>query len=90
MYAVPSDLQVRGLTLLHSMPGEASALRNLCNRIGFPKPTYYGVGFSVKAKPEANNLAYTASTLGLHCDLPFYMYNPGTYNAGTEVISDTM
>ena len=27
--------------------------------------------------PEANNLAYTSATLGLHTDLPYYSYTPG-------------
>ena len=71
------DLQVRGLTLVRDMPCEESILLTLFNRMGFPKSTHYGSRFSVKAKPQANNLAYTASTLGLHCDLPFYVYNPG-------------
>ena len=33
--------------------------------------------FHVMSKPEANNLAYTASYLPLHTDLPFYRYQPG-------------
>ena len=31
----------------------------------------------VRSKPDANNLAYTGASLGLHTDLPYYRYTPG-------------
>ena len=33
--------------------------------------------FEVKAKYDANNLAYTTNFLPLHIDLPYYDYIPG-------------
>jgi len=33
--------------------------------------------FEVKAKYDANNLAYTSNFLPLHIDLPYYDYIPG-------------
>ncbi|XP_059091647.1 gamma-butyrobetaine dioxygenase-like [Tigriopus californicus] len=71
------DLRLYGLTILNEMESHPKALRALLNRIGFPKSTHYGEEFSVIAKPDPNNLAYTNSSLGLHVDLPFYQYNPG-------------
>ena len=32
---------------------------------------------NVKVKHDANNLAYTGASLGLHTDLPYYQYTPG-------------
>ena len=59
------------------MPREPQRLMTLFKRIGFSKFTHYGRDFEVKAKADPNNVAYTTSTLGLHLDLPFYLYNPG-------------
>ena len=42
------------------------------------KRTHYGDFFHVKTKVDANNLAYTGAELGLHTDLPYYRYTPGT------------
>jgi gamma-butyrobetaine dioxygenase len=72
-----SALQLYGLTIVDSMPCMEYTLDTLVNRMGFIKPTHYGLHFAVKARANANNLAYTASPLGLHIDLPFYIYNPG-------------
>lgn len=71
------DLRSHGLTLIDEMESHPKTLRALLERIGFPKSTHYGEEFSVIAKPDPNNLAYTNSSLGLHVDLPFYQYSPG-------------
>jgi len=36
-----------------------------------------GQNFTVKAKVQASNAAYTSVSLGLHTDLPYYQYCPG-------------
>ena len=33
--------------------------------------------YSVQAKPNAANVAYTSGYLQLHTDLPYYNYKPG-------------
>eukprot|EP00095_Tigriopus_kingsejongensis_P000750 maker-scaffold273_size229271-snap-gene-1.25 protein:Tk00750 transcript:maker-scaffold273_size229271-snap-gene-1.25-mRNA-1 annotation:"gamma-butyrobetaine dioxygenase-like" len=70
------DLRRHGLTLLTQMERTPETLNTLVKRIGFAKPTHYGTEFSVVAKDDPNNLAYTNRTLGLHMDLPFYSYSP--------------
>ena len=42
-----------------------------CNRI-----THYGEDFSVIARNDPNNTAYTTNSLSLHLDLPYYVNNP--------------
>lgn len=69
--------QIYGLTIVEEMPCEESSLKTLVSRIGLLAPTHYGVDFTVLARSEnANNLAYTSSSLGLHTDLPYYNINP--------------
>ena len=76
-HAIISALQEDGISLVKEMPRTEYTVGYLCNRIGFPKTTHYGTHFAVKAKQSANNLAYTTNTLGMHLDLPYYLYNPG-------------
>ena len=59
------------------MPATEDGLVFLINKIGFPKTTHYGTYFVVKAKPGANNIAYTNNTLDMHTDLPYYLNSPG-------------
>ena len=42
-----------------------------------PEITHYGDYFRVEQKFDANNIAYTGATIGLHRDLPFYANGPG-------------
>lgn len=45
--------------------------------------------FSVQAKADATNVAYTSGYLQLHTDLPYYEYKPGvllfTTTTGTSM-----
>ena len=77
LYLIIAALQEDGIGLVKTMPAAEYTLDFICNRIGFTKTTHYGTHFAVKAKQNANNLAYTTNTLGMHCDLPYYLYNPG-------------
>ena len=56
-------------------------LINLFRILLILKSTIYDLIFShhfeVKAKFDANNLAYTSHYLPLHIDLPYYDYVPG-------------
>ena len=45
--------------------------------VGKVKWTHYGQIWNVRSKSEANNLAYTGASLGLHTDLPYYDHTPG-------------
>ena len=69
------DLEVFGMTIVTNVgPGK---LKDLYGCIGVPKLNHYGQEFTVEAKVDPNNLAYTTNTLGLHLDLPYYENNPG-------------
>lgn len=67
-----------GITILKGVPCKIDALKIFSKRAGFMKMTHYGDNFEVMTKPTPNNLAYTSSSLGLHLDLPYYNYIPGT------------
>ena len=74
-YLIILGLQSVGLTLVQDMPERA--LEHLIETVAFPKTNHYGSYFWVESKDDPNNLAYTAGTLGLHLDLPYYEHNPG-------------
>lgn len=66
-----------GVFILEGAPLSVGQLRKLAQKIGFIRVTHYGEEFTVKSEPNAVNLAYTAARLGLHTDLPYYVYPPG-------------
>ena len=72
------NLFVYGLSILRNAPRESGVLNQLPQRasLGYLKKTHYGEVFTVKSKPQPNNLAYTAEALPLHVDLPFLDYQP--------------
>ncbi|ODM97506.1 Gamma-butyrobetaine dioxygenase, partial [Orchesella cincta] len=67
----------RGIFMLEGAPLEVGQLRKLGDKIGFIRLTHYGYEFTVKSEPNAVNLAYTSARLGVHTDLPYYVYPPG-------------
>ena len=71
------ELRRTGLTLVKEVPRSLAGLESVTRLVGNVKWTHYGSFWNVRSKPDANNLAYTGSTLGLHTDLPFYCYTPG-------------
>ena len=60
------------------MPCRVDTLRTFAARVGPIKQTHYGDDFEVYTKANPNNLAYTSAGLGLHTDLTYYSYMPGT------------
>ncbi|CAL4120078.1 unnamed protein product, partial [Meganyctiphanes norvegica] len=67
-----------GLTMVQDAPREPGAAVGIINKVGFVKPTHYGVGNYVLQNIEnANSLAYTDRKLGMHNDLPYYNHVPG-------------
>ncbi|KAB7506959.1 Gamma-butyrobetaine dioxygenase, partial [Armadillidium nasatum] len=71
------QLEVFGFVLISNAPAEYGQVRQLTERVGFIKKTHYGAEFSVKAKPDPSNVAYSSGPLQLHTDLPYYEYKPG-------------
>ncbi|KAG6048346.1 hypothetical protein E4U39_007505 [Claviceps sp. Clav50 group G5] len=58
-----------GIVYLTHVPRHESSLTNIISRIANLRETCYGRTFDVRAKPHAENVAYTSGYLGLHQDL---------------------
>ncbi|KAI0397098.1 Clavaminate synthase-like protein [Xylariaceae sp. FL0594] len=67
-------LQQYGLIFLHDVPNSEKTVEELAAKLGSLQETFYGRTWDVKSKPNAENVAYTNSYLGLHQDL-LYMDN---------------
>lgn len=66
---VVGDLARYGLVFLKNVPGDEDAITRITTRIAHIRETFYGRTFDVRAKPRAENVAYTSGYLGLHQDL---------------------
>ena len=73
--AVVYELLRAGLIFIRNVPAEEDSVRNVLERIGPLRNTFYGETWDVRSVPEAKNVAYTARDLGFHQDL-LYMVNP--------------
>ncbi|GAA5862997.1 hypothetical protein JCM8547_003643 [Rhodosporidiobolus lusitaniae] len=76
-------LQRDGIVLLTGVPtefkeGHNTELRNVVERIGSLRKTWYGDLWDVKAEEGSRNIAYTNLDLGLHMDLTHFD-NPPRY-----------
>ncbi|XP_037796259.1 gamma-butyrobetaine dioxygenase-like [Penaeus monodon] len=71
------SLEKKGITLIKNTPQEPKACFSIVNKVGFVKPTHYGMHYPIRNKVGANSLAYTDSRLGMHNDLPYYHHVPG-------------
>lgn len=69
------DLSRFGLVFLRNVPQDPDAIKRITTTIAPIQPTFYGETFDVRAKPNAENVAYTSDYLGLHQDL-LYLYDP--------------
>lgn len=58
-----------GLFFLLDVPGSEESVKNIAAQIGVIQNTFYGSTWDVVSKPNAENVAYTNSYLGLHQDL---------------------
>lgn len=70
-------LEDLGLVIVRDAPIHQEAIFSLTNRLGYIKQTHYGVSFAVKNRVTPNNLAYTADSLDMHSDIPYYEYKSG-------------
>ncbi len=72
-------LQVRqyGFSIIKGLSPEIGALENLAQKVGFLRETHFGIDFTVKSKPDPNNVAYTSIELKAHTDLPNLEMPPG-------------
>ena len=63
------NLEQFGLAFITQVPRQEKAIELIGERIGPLRHTFYGRTWDVKDKPNAENVAYTATELGLHMDL---------------------
>lgn len=66
-----------GIVFVDGLGSDAEAGFALGKRMGFLRPTNFGLSFRVESKPNPNALAYTADALPLHTDLPNHELPPG-------------
>ncbi|KAI1751628.1 taurine catabolism dioxygenase TauD, TfdA family-domain-containing protein, partial [Xylaria castorea] len=87
-----------GLIFLRDIPSSEETVKGIASRLGVIQDTFYGTTWDVKSKPNAENVAYTNSYLGLHQDL-LYMSNvpriqilhclENTCEGGESIFSDS-
>ncbi|ORY71478.1 uncharacterized protein BCR38DRAFT_307753, partial [Pseudomassariella vexata] len=69
------QLRTHGLLFLKNVPESEESVIHVANQIGNLQETLYGRTWNVRSKPQAENVAYTNSFLGLHQDL-LYTVDP--------------
>ncbi|CAJ2506476.1 Uu.00g006060.m01.CDS01 [Anthostomella pinea] len=70
-----ATLRSHGAIFLRNVPLSKHCVELLAFKIGILQHTFYGKSWDVWSKPDAENVAYTSSYLGLHQDL-LYMGDP--------------
>ncbi|QUC22393.1 uncharacterized protein UV8b_06634 [Ustilaginoidea virens] len=63
------DILRLGIVYLRNVPRDERSVVRIATRIANIRETLYGRTFDVRAKPDAENVAYTSGHLGLHQDL---------------------
>jgi [2-(trimethylamino)ethyl]phosphonate dioxygenase len=71
LQAVLAQVARFGLAFLSGAGSEPDALEWIVARFGFIRETNYGRMFTVRAKPQPENLAFTDRALELHTDNPY-------------------
>ena len=66
---VIQDIMRLGIVFLKNVPRDEQSVVRIAERITCIQETFYGRTFDVRAKPNAENVAYTSGYLGLHQDL---------------------
>ena len=70
-------LLTEGLAIVTGMPDTDAALTDTAELIGTIRPSFFGAYFDVRTHIKPTNLAYTASALELHTDVPAEELAPG-------------
>ncbi|KAI0123190.1 hypothetical protein BJ170DRAFT_557496, partial [Xylariales sp. AK1849] len=87
-----------GLLFLHGVPKSEDSVVSTATKIGHIMETFYGRSWDVRSKPQAENVAYTSSYLGLHQDLLYTLDPPriqllhcleNTCEGGESIFSDS-
>ncbi|ETS86147.1 hypothetical protein PFICI_04172 [Pestalotiopsis fici W106-1] len=64
-----AQLHNYGLVFIDGVPKSEESVVGIATRIGHVMETFYGRTWDVRSKPQAENVAYTNTFLGLHQDL---------------------
>jgi len=71
------DFHRDGIAIVKNMPAKPGNLVKFAQKVfGYALPTAYGQAFTIKSRPQPNNLAFSALGLQLHTDLPFCQTAP--------------
>lgn len=98
-HAALAQLHNYGLVFVDGVPESEDSVVSIANQIGNTMETFYGRTWDVRSKPEAENVAYTNSFLGLHQDLLYTKDPPriqllhcleNTCEGGESIFSDAM
>ena len=65
-----------GIVFIKNVPRDEESVVRITTRIANIRETFYGRTFDVRAKPNAENVAYTSGYLGLHQDLCYLQPPP--------------
>ncbi|RWA14054.1 hypothetical protein EKO27_g1050 [Xylaria grammica] len=93
-----TTLSLYGLIFLDDVPSSEEAVKDIAGKIGVIQNTFYGTTWDVKSKPNAENVAYTNSYLGLHQDMLYLREVPriqilhclqNTCEGGDSLFSDS-
>lgn len=82
-----SRLLSDGAVVLSGAPTTDGEVLRLAERVGFARPTNFGLVFDVESKPDPNSNAYTALGLEVHSDLPYYQ-NPPDFQLLHALVAD--
>ncbi|SPO06108.1 uncharacterized protein DNG_08797 [Cephalotrichum gorgonifer] len=70
------DLEAYGIVFLKNVPRDEGSVAEVGLRIANLQETFYGRTWDVVSKPDAENVAYTNSYLGLHEDMMYLVQPP--------------
>tara|TARA_B100000686_G_scaffold200209_1_gene207114 strand:- start:1880 stop:2986 length:1107 start_codon:yes stop_codon:yes gene_type:complete len=70
-YNFLQDFYKYGFVVIKKTPRNVDFLVNFANSIGVVRPTNWGIYFTVRSMPNANDLAYTSLPLKAHTDNPY-------------------
>ncbi|KOS17117.1 Gamma-butyrobetaine dioxygenase [Escovopsis weberi] len=75
-WAAVADLLRLGIVFLENVPRDEASILRVVGRIANVRETFYGRTFDVRAKPDAENVAYTSGALAPHQDLAYLEPQP--------------
>ncbi|XP_049792672.1 gamma-butyrobetaine dioxygenase-like isoform X2 [Schistocerca nitens] len=66
-----------GVAIMYDTPPTVQSLRELGDKVMYPRMTHYGLQYHLKIKPDATNVAFLSDKLEMHTDLMYCENKPG-------------